>query len=99
MRSTRTHGRGPAKGAPPSPARNTNVEKGRPVTVNEITAHRLPLHEKCRALKGLEKIVKRPDGTRLGVPCACAHRRFLKAHPEVIIDDSGAAWWPAEDAT
>lgn len=95
MRSSKW--RGPAKGAPPDPSRNVHVTKGRIVTVDEIIAHRMPLHEKCRQLKGLAKIVRRADGTRLGVPCKCAHKRFMLAHPEVIIDKTGAAWWPAKE--
>lgn len=78
-------------------ARNTHVERGRPVTVDEIRAYRLPLHEACRQLRGLTHIVRTEDGARLGVPCKCAHKRFMKQHPEVIIDEKGAAWWPAEE--
>ena len=92
-------GRGSAKGAPPNPARNAHVEKGRPVTANEVIAHRLPMHEKCRVGKGIVSIAMHEDGTRTAVPCACATKRFFKAHPEIVIDDNGAAWWPAEEVT
>lgn len=64
--------------------------------LDEIRAHRLPMHEKCRQGRGIVKYVTRPDGTKLGVPCKCAHKRFMKAHPEIIIDETGAAWWPRE---
>lgn len=79
-------------------ARNTHVERGRPVTVDEIRQYRLPMHEACRQLRGLTHIVRTESGERRGVPCKCAHKRFMKAHPEVIIDATGAAWWPKEEA-
>ena len=97
MKSKKKNGRGSAKGAPRSPARNTHKERGAIVTLDEIRAHRLPLHEKCRRGSGIVSYVVR-DGKKLGVPCKCAHKRFMKAHPEVIIDKDGAAWWPAEES-
>lgn len=83
--------RGRAKGAPPDPSRNAHVERGRVVMVSEVTPYALPLHQKCR-----QGIVRRSDPP---VACACATKRFLKRHPEVIIDEKGAAWWPAEEST
>ncbi len=77
----------------PDPSRNLHVEKGRAVMVSDIQPHALQMHEKCRG-RGVVAIV---DGGTRAIPCKCATKRFLKAHPEVIIDKSGAAWWPAKD--
>jgi hypothetical protein len=30
-------------------------------------------------------------------PCKCATTRFLKKHPEIIMDATGRAWWPADE--
>jgi hypothetical protein len=80
--------RGQAKGAPPDPSRNAHVERGRVVMVSEVQPYALPMHQKCR-----QGIVRRTDPP---VACACATKRFLKAHPEVIVDKDGRAWWPAK---
>ena len=56
--------------------------------VSDVTPYALPLHQKCR--QGIMRMSNPP------VACACATKRFLRAHPEVILDDTGAAWWPAE---
>lgn len=90
--------RGRAKGAPPDPSRNAHVEKGRPVAAREVALYRLPLHEKCRVGRGILSIIGHEDGSRTAVPCKCATKRFFAAHPEVIIDKAGAAWWPAKEA-
>jgi hypothetical protein len=83
--------RGPAKGAPPDPSRNAHVEKGRIVMVSEVTPYALPLHQKCR-----QGIIRQSDPP---VACACATKRFLKKHPEVIIDRAGRVWWPVKEAS
>jgi hypothetical protein len=70
-------------------ARNLNVPRGRRVVASDIAPHALPLHPPCNG-KGW---VKRAGEA---VPCRCSTKRFLAAHPEIIMDDEGIAWWPAE---
>ncbi len=79
------------------PSRNTHKEKGAPVTANEIAAYRLPLHDKCRRGKGLTVLEAAGDLPRRAVPCKCAMKRFLKAHPEIIVERTGAVYWPAPE--
>lgn len=77
--------RGPERGKP-DPSRNVYYPRGREVTVDDVKAHALPKHQKCKG-----GMVSKTT------PCSCATKRFLKAHPEVIIDSDGRAWWPAKD--
>ena len=74
----------PAKA--PDPSQNLHVERGAPVTLGEVRAFALDGHPECRSRPGLG---------RDGRPCKCATRRFFAKHPEVIVDASGNAWWPA----
>jgi hypothetical protein len=74
----------PAKA--PDPSQNLHVERGAPVTLGEVRAYALEGHPECRSRPGLG---------RDGRPCKCATRRFFAKHPEVIVDASGNAWWPA----
>lgn len=73
----------------PSPAYNVHLPKGRAVMVSDIQPYALPMHQKCK-----QGIIRR---TVPPVACACATKRFLKAHPEIIIDETGAVWWPAKE--
>lgn len=67
------------------PARNLMSPRGPRVTVAEMQCYGYALCQRgCRGT-GLE----RPQ-----VACACATRRFLKAHPEVIVDPEANVWWP-----
>lgn len=75
-------------------ARNQGKPKGRPVTVANIRIHARALHQACGG-RGYRKV--RRGGEVLAVPCKCATKAFLKRHPEVILDASGNAWWPADD--
>lgn len=79
----RKHPKGKRK---PDPSQNLHVEKGAPVTLEEVRAYVLPGCATCSGRTGLG---------RDGKPCACATRRFMKAHPEIIMDRVGHAWWPA----
>jgi hypothetical protein len=78
------------------PSRNLHVEKGRVVTVNDITPHARPKCKDCKG-KGITGTNKDDDGKAVSAtPCRCATSRFFKAHPEVIVDARGASWWPLE---
>lgn len=88
MAKPRKPKRPPRKKRAPDPSRNLHVPRGAAVTVAEVVKHALPKHSKC--VGGLER------GSKT-TPCICATRRFLKAHPEIIMDKAGSAWWPAED--
>lgn len=78
----------------PDPSRNQETPKGRAVTAAEISPYALPLHLKCRG-KGV--VGYRGQGEeRTAVPCACATKRFLRAHPEVVVDRDGRVWWPED---
>ena len=78
------------------PSRNLHVEKGRVVTVNDITPHARPKCKDCNG-KGITGTNKGDDGKAVSAtPCRCATSRFFKAHGEVIVDSTGAAWWPAD---
>jgi hypothetical protein len=72
----------------PDPSQNLGAEKGAAVTLDEVLACRLQGHPACRGT-GLGK-----DGR----PCACATKRFFKAHPEIIVDAAGSAWHPVAKA-
>jgi hypothetical protein len=84
-----------AKKEIPDPSRNLDKERDRPVTVADVTPHALPGHPKCRG-KGV---------MANQVACACAMSRFLKAHPEIIIEvldrehpERAAVFWPKPDS-
>jgi len=71
-------------------ARNPGVPRGRPVTVGDISGYALSGHQECRG-RGMIGLV---EGKAR--PCKCATKRFLKAHPEVVVDGAtGEAFWPA----
>jgi hypothetical protein len=72
-------------------SRNLNVPKGRRVTAADIAVYARPLHPPCNG-KGW---VRRAGEA---VPCRCTTKRFLEANPQIIMDDEGIAWWPAEKA-
>lgn len=74
----------------PTIARNQGAARGRPVTLGDVAPFRRPLHQPCAAGRGT--VVRK--GRREA--CACATKRFLRAHPELILDARGNAWWPAE---
>lgn len=73
------------------PSRNTHIEKGAQVIGNDVTPHAREKCGKCRG-KGLRFSFER----RRNEACACATKRFLEAHPEVIVEKNGALWWPAK---
>lgn len=73
------------KATPPDPSQNLHVAKGASVTVDEVRAYGLP---GCVSCSGTGR-------TPRGVICSCATRRFMKAHPEIIVDRVGYSWWPA----
>lgn len=95
MGRLKLHRRGfrPKDAPAPSIARNLDKPKGREVTPADVAPHALPLHPPCRG-KGLLGL--RGDGRR--EICKCATKRFLRAHPEVILEADGRAWWPAPKA-
>ena len=67
--------------------RNAGRPRGRLVLAGDITAHALAGHAACGG-----------RGQVNGVACSCATKRFLRAHPEVIVVREGAAmvaYWPA----
>lgn len=68
---------------------NTSKPKGKQVMVGEVAPYALQMHPPCRGT-GIQR------GTR-DVPCRCATLRFFKAHPEIIIEASGQAWWPQKE--
>jgi len=70
---------------------NEGKPKGRQVTVADLVPYALQMHPLC----GGKGIVR---GTN-NVPCKCATKRFFKAKPNVILDATGAAWWPAKEDT
>ena len=77
------------------PSRNLHAERGRPVTAADITPY---ARQKCTDCKGKGLVGRRSAGEVHGVePCACASKRFIKAHPEIIIDAQGVAFFPAEE--
>jgi len=79
----------------PDPRRNLHVEPGRPVVVNDITPYARPKCGKCK--KGIADTVKNDAGEVVGAaPCVCATTRFYRRHPEIIVTETGAAFWPAE---
>lgn len=71
------------------PSQNLHVERGRPISLDEVRAYALDGHAACRSRPGLGK-----DGR----PCHCANLRFFKQYPEVIVDSIGMAWWPKTTA-
>jgi hypothetical protein len=77
------------------PSRNLHAERGRPVTAADITPY---ARQKCSSCRGKGVVGRRSAGEVHGVePCVCATKRFIKAHPEVIIDAHGVAFFPAEE--
>lgn len=83
----------------PDPRRNLHVDRGRPVVVNDITPYARP---KCGACKGKGIFGTKADAegnTQSAEPCRCAHLRFMKAHPEIIVTETGEAFWPEETTT
>lgn len=88
----------PAKKAKPNPSRNSHVERGRPITVADVAPYARQKCQKCRG-KGMVGVKLSEDGTPVSAtPCKCATVRFFKAKPEIILDEEGRAWWPAEGA-
>jgi len=73
-------------------ARNLDKPKGRPLTLGDLTPFARPLHPPCAGRGALGPEVSRSGKREV---CRCATDRFLAAHPEVIMDDRGNAWWPA----
>ena len=65
-----------------------SFERGEPVTGIQVAPYALDGHTKCHG-SGFVRRAGKP--TRV---CTCAQKRFMKAHPEVLIDSAGAAWWP-----
>jgi len=66
--------------------RNAHLPRGRAVTVGDIQAYAMPGHGKC----GGRGVVGR-------VACSCATKRFMRAHPEVIVVREGdllGVYWP-----
>ena len=80
--------------AAPDPRRNLHVDPGRPVTVSDITPY---ARQKCGKCGGRGIVGMRHAGDATGAePCRCAHLRFMKAHPEIVVTETGAAFWPAQ---
>ena len=72
--------------------RNAGVPRGRPVTVGDISGYAQSGHQPCKG-RGVLGIWQGDKA----LPCKCATKRFLKAHPEVIVDGpTGQAWWPVQ---
>ena len=75
--------------------RNAGAARGAALTVKEVLEHAKPGHFACRAREGKPAGIVRTAGAM--TYCKCATAGLIKAHPEVIIDESGAAYWPAPD--
>lgn len=71
-------------------ARNQDQPRGREVTLADVSPYALQLHGPCRG-KGA---VLQPSGGY--VACKCATKRFLAAHPELVLDEGGRAFWPVK---
>lgn len=86
------------KARQPDIRRNVHVPRGRPVTLDDIQPH---ARQKCGSCKGRGLISTRKDEQgkpMFAEPCRCAHVRFVKAHPEIIVTETGEAFWPAEES-
>jgi hypothetical protein len=77
--------------------RNLHRDKGVPLTTVEVLQHAKPGHLACRSTLVKPAGVVRDKKTGALTYCRCATERLLAAHPEVIIDESGKAWWPAAE--
>src|SRR5215831_7951915 len=77
-------------------ARNVHKEPGRAISVNDVIPYARPGCQKCRG-KGIVGYRKVGE-TRGAEPCACATKRFWKAHPEIIVTEKGLAFWPSDEA-
>lgn len=75
---------------PRDPSRNLGKEKGPPVLAEEVLEYADEDHFPCRGTGS-----RRFGGKRTKQPCRCSTKGFLEAHPEVIIERDGRAWWPA----
>jgi len=73
------------------PARNQHLGQGQVVTVADIKKHAFAGCQKgCRG----SGLMPYQPGEQPRA-CECATRRFLKAHPNLVIDERANAWWPA----
>lgn len=82
----------------PDIRRNTHLDKGRAVSLGDIRPYARQKCARCKG-RGLDHVVKNDEGEIIGAePCKCAHERFMRAHPEVIVEASGAAFWPDDPA-
>jgi len=82
--------------AAPDPRRNLHLERGRPVVVNDITPYARAKCGKCKG-RGIVGMSSDAEGNKVGAhPCRCSTVRFYRVHPEIIVDETGRAWWPAD---
>lgn len=80
--------------------RNIHKRRGAQVTLEEIAKCAKPACKKCN---GTGVILQRLTGSKPEEPptqigCGCAAKRFVEAHPEVIVSEQNYAWWPAPDS-
>jgi hypothetical protein len=68
------------------PSRNLGKERGRPITLADASSYASPACLRCRSRRGYD--------AKKNQICRCATKGFLLAHPEVIVDRAGKAWWP-----
>jgi len=71
--------------------RNVDVPRGRPVKTGDVSAYALGGHSKCRGT-GMVGAAE---------ACSCATKRFMRAHPEVIVVREGdllGVYWPLKVA-
>lgn len=88
--------RAPPRRALVDPSRNLHIDKGRQITIDDVRPYALAMHHPCRG-NGVVGLVKDAEGKAVaGRPCICATKRFFKAHPEIIMEANGAAWWPLD---
>jgi hypothetical protein len=75
----------------PSIARNLDKARGPQVLASQVRAHALPFHPACNGT-GVRNKVGAGGARQI---CKCATKRFLRAHPELIVQADGQCWWPA----
>jgi len=66
--------------------RNANIPRGRDVKLSEVQAYALRGHSKCGGTGAVGRVA-----------CSCATKRFMRAHPEVVVVREGellGVYWP-----
>ncbi len=79
--------------APKTIEQNLDVPKGKPVTFMDLMKFGRAGCRNCKG-RGANLLIN-----GLESPCACATKRMFKAHPELIVEANGNAWWPFKATT